>query len=236
MIYRTPILRRTAASAFGEDNRNNLSWDAKCKEMNNIRPDFDFWEKDVSELPPGYQKITCHMIFDVKMGKYFRIKARCVADGNNTKTPEAITYSSVVYRLSVRIVLTRAALNGLDMLVCDIHNAYLTADCRDRVWVVSMTGFESKAGKNMMVRNPLYGLKRSGAAFRAFLAETLDAMGYRPSYADQDLWLNPDVKPDGFEYYEYILCYVDNVLCISHNLRKLMKSIQKDFKLKYYKI
>jgi hypothetical protein len=44
-------------------------------------------------LPPGYQKITCHMIFDVKMGENFRRKARFVADGHKTKTPAGMTYS-----------------------------------------------------------------------------------------------------------------------------------------------
>ena len=44
------------------------------------------------------------------------------------------------------------------------------------------------------------------------------------------------MNPDGFEYYEYILCYFDNVLCIYHNLRKLTKRIQEDFKLKDDKI
>ena len=61
-------------------------------------------------------------------------------------------------------------------------------------------------------------------------------MGYRPSYADPYLLLQPEVKPDYYEYYEYILCYVDDVLCISHNLRKLMKRIQEDFNIKDNKI
>ena len=79
-------------------------------------------------------------------------------------------------------------------------------------------------------------MKSSGAAFSAFLAETLDAMGCLPSYANPDLWLRPAMKPDGFEYYEYILFYVDDVLCISHNQWKSMKRIPEDFKLKDYKI
>ena len=62
--------------------------------------------------------------------------------------------------------------------------------------------------------------------------ETLDAIGYRKNKADPNLWLRPEVKLDRFEYYEYILCYGDDVLCISHNPRKLMKNIQEDFKLK----
>jgi hypothetical protein len=176
------------------------------------------------------------MIFDVKMGENFRRKARFVADGHKTKTPAAMCYSSVVSRDSVRIALTIAALNDLDILACDIQNAYLTADCREKVWILAGPEFGSEAGKNMLVKKALYGLKSSGAAFRAHLAETLDAMGYRPTYADPDVWMRPAVKPDGFEYYEYILCYVDDVLCISHDPMKSMRRIQSDFKLKDDKI
>ena len=74
----------------------------------------------------------------------------------------------------------------------------------------------------MIIKKALYGLKSSGAAFRAHLAETLDAMGYKPSYKDIDVWLRPAVKPDGFKYYEYILCYVDGVLSISADPKKTM--------------
>jgi hypothetical protein len=141
-------------------------------------------------------------------------------------------YSSVVSRDSVRIALTIAALNDLDMLACDIQNACLTADCREKVWMVAGPEFGSECGKNMLVKKAPHGLKSSGAAFRSFLAETLDAVGYRPSYADPDVWMRPAVKPDGFEYYEHMLCYVDDVLCMSHDPTKSMKRIQDDFKIK----
>ena len=143
-----------------------------------------------------------------------------------------MTYSSVVSRDSVWITLTIAALNDLDVLACNIQNTYLTEDCREQVWVVARLDFLSEAGKNMLVRKALYGLKSFGTVFREFLAGNLAAMGYCPRSADLDLWLRPEVKPDGFEYYEYILCYVDNMLYISHNPRKSMKRIQEDFKLK----
>ena len=84
--------------------------------MEHIRPAFEVWERDISEFLPGYQNITCHMIFYVNMGETFRRKARFVANGNDTKNPAAMTYSSVVYRDSVWIVLTIAALNDLDVL------------------------------------------------------------------------------------------------------------------------
>ena len=44
-----------------------------------------------------------------------------------TETPAALTYASLVSRESVRIALTIVALNGIDILSCDIQNDYLTA-------------------------------------------------------------------------------------------------------------
>jgi len=88
----------------------------------------------------------------------------------------------------------------------------------------------------MLVVRALYGLKSSGAAFRALLAKTPYDLNYRPTKADPEVWLRPAVKPDGFEYYELVLCYVDDVLCMSHNAMKTMKGIQRSFELKDDKI
>ena len=56
---------RGASEAVDIDNGNNLWWQAITKEMMNVRPAFEVWEKETSELPVGYTEITCHMIFDV---------------------------------------------------------------------------------------------------------------------------------------------------------------------------
>ena len=39
-------------------------------------------------------------------------------------------------------------------------------------------------------------------------------------------------KPCDFKYYEYILCYVDDVLCISHDPNKVMKGLEVTYTLK----
>jgi hypothetical protein len=74
----------------------------------------------------------------------------------------------------VRIALLIAALNDLNVLSCDIQNAYLTAPCREKICIIAGHEFGSEAGKTMIIVRALYGLKSSGAAFRSFLAETLD--------------------------------------------------------------
>jgi len=40
------------------------------------------------------------------------------------------------------------------------------------------------------------------------------------------------IKPDGTEYYEYVLCYVDDVLAISQDPMRTIEGIQSMFKLK----
>ena len=84
------------------------------------------------------------------MGKKIRRKSRFISDWHKTKTSATITYLSVVSRDSVRIALTIAALNDLDVFAYDIQNAYLTEDCIEQVWVVDKPEFGSKSGKNML--------------------------------------------------------------------------------------
>ena len=72
----------------------------------------------------------------------------------------------------------------------------------------------------MVIRKALYGLKSSGEAFRALLAERLHEIGVLLSKSDPDLWMRPGIKPDEFEYWEHILCYVDDVMCVSHDPTK----------------
>ena len=152
----------------------------------------------------------------MKTGENFRRKARFVAIGNETDAPAALTYSSVVSRESERIALLIASLNELEILACNILNANLTATCCEKVYVIAGPEFGSDAGSVMIVRKELYCLISSGAAFRAHLAETLYDLNYSPSKADPDVWIRPAVKPNGFEYYEMTLVYVDDVTaCLS---------------------
>jgi hypothetical protein len=60
--------------------------------MKTVTPAFEFLEKGTN-APVGYQKIPCHIIFEVKMD--FTRKARFVAGGHKTDTPSSISFASV---------------------------------------------------------------------------------------------------------------------------------------------
>jgi hypothetical protein len=100
-----------------KENDNTLWQDTVRKEMKNVRIEFKILNGEES-IPPTYQDIRCHMIFDVNM-EDLRRKAKFVAGGHTTDTPHAMAYASVVSRESVRIALTLAALNDLDVKMAD---------------------------------------------------------------------------------------------------------------------
>ena len=55
-----------------------------------------------------------------------------MANGSKTDAPSSITYSSVVSRDSVRLAFLIAALNDLDIMVCDIGTLTLTCHVKKR--------------------------------------------------------------------------------------------------------
>ena len=115
------------AYEIDKENGDTMWHDAITMEMKNNRVAFQTFTGDVKDLV-GYEEITGHIIFDIKLSENFRRKARFVADGHKVETPPSISYSTVVSRDSVRILLLIAALNGLDIMGCDVQNAFLSAN------------------------------------------------------------------------------------------------------------
>jgi hypothetical protein len=108
-----------------------------------------------------------------------------------------------------------AALNDLNILAADIGNAYLNAMTREKVYAIAGKELGSRAGAPVISVRALYGLKSSGAAWRAHLAASLISLGYTSCLADPDVWIRPALKDNGTPYYEYLIDYVNDVLSIS---------------------
>jgi hypothetical protein len=148
-----------------------------------------------------------------------------------TEPPASITYLSIVSRDSVRLAFLLAALNDMDIMACDIGNAYLNAPCRKRVWFVAGPEFGSRQGTVVKVVRALYGLKSSGASWRSMFNTTIRDVGFEPTIADPDVYRRAFAKPDGFKYYKYILIYVADVLIISREPAIHLKPIQATYEL-----
>ncbi|KAL7529743.1 hypothetical protein ACHAXR_003131, partial [Thalassiosira sp. AJA248-18] len=184
----------------------------------------------------------------------FTRKARFVAGGHTTDTPTSLTFSSVVSRDSVKIAFLIAALNEVDVMACDIGNAYLNAPCREKIWFEAGPECGEIQGKVCKLVRILYGLKSSGAAWRAMFSTFIqEKLGFTPTRIDPYVYLRKSykVKPEagtsgtsselgpntsssaGDAYYEFLLVYVDDdVLAVSQRPKEIMEAIGKEFEIK----
>jgi hypothetical protein len=136
----------------------------------------------------------------------FTRKAQFVAGGHMTETPGSITYSSVVSRDSVRLAFLIAELNELDVLAGDVTLAYLNAPCREKIWFEGQVENGEERGKVLIVTRALYGLKSSGAAWRAEFAGPYETWGLY----QLKLTLMYGFALWRTSHYEMILVYVDD--------------------------
>jgi hypothetical protein len=159
------------ALEINKHNGNTLWEDAIAKEMKDVRIAFKCLNRG-KRAPLDYKWIKWHMIFDIKI-EDFRRKARMVAGGHMTGAPTIMTYTSVVLRETIRIALTIPALNDLEVKAADILNAYTSAPIKEKVWCALGPEFGPNTGKSAIIVCALYGLKSTGAAFHAHLADCM---------------------------------------------------------------
>ena len=163
------------------------------------------------------------MVFDVKMD--FTRKARWVKDGHKTPDPEQSTYAGVVSRESVRIALTCAALNGLDVQACDIKNACIQAPSLEKHYIICGDEFGiEKKGRIALVLCALCGGKSKGTDFWKHLRTCMEHLGFQSCKSDPDVWMREAQHLDGTPHWEHILLHVDDAMCVSlrgrHTLEK----------------
>jgi hypothetical protein len=230
-------LPHSAEEALKIDAKTGTDFWAKAmaKEQRKVKVAWTVEDASIDDIRSGkhligYTEIKCHMIFDVKMD--FTRKARFVAGGHMTEAPLSVTYSSVVSRDSVRLALLHAAINGLDLMACDVGNAYLHAPCKEKVWFLGGAEAGEDKGKVLVITRALYGLKSSGASWRSMLAQTLRDMNFDNTIADPDVWRRLAKTESGKEYYELLLVYVDDILLSSHDPKPTMETINNFYELK----
>jgi hypothetical protein len=209
------------AYRLDRENGNSLWRDGLAKEMTEVGIAFEVLVGN-QKAPPGWKKVTGHLVWDLKMD--FTRKARWVLDGHKTPSPLGSTYAGVVSRDSVRIAFSYAALNGVDICAADIKNAYLQAPSSQKDYIVCGPEFGlENVGKVALIHRALYGGKSAGRDFRNHLRSCMRHLDFVSCPADPDVWMRPALKSDGTEYYEYLLLYTDDALCVSENAETTLR-------------
>ena len=136
----------------------------------------------------GWKKSPGHLVIDVEMN--FTRKVQWVKDGHDTPIPDNSTYVGVVSQESMRISLTYAALNKIDVVTADIKNAYLQAPSSEKYYIICGVEFElANIGNVALIYRALYGGKVSGADFWRHLQSCMIQLGFISCQAGPDIWV-----------------------------------------------
>ena len=148
-----------------------------------------------------------------------------MADGHLTKEPMETVYSGVVSLRNLRLALFLAELNNLELSGADVGNAYLQALAKENLCIVGGPEFEELQGHVLVVYKALYGTRSGGACWHDILFDILHQMGFKPSKADQDIWMKS--SKDG-NHYEYIAVYVDDLAICMKDPKSFCDTLKKN--------
>ena len=153
---------RTAREALTGPNKElwRESIDREMKAMT----DFEVWDPEPVELPPGKTAVDSKLVFKHKTdehGNVVKYKSRFVARGFSQRPGEDFgqTYSSVARMTTVRLLLALATVLGLYLHVVDVDNAFLNARLREEIYLRQPEGADDGTGRVFRLRKALYGLK-----------------------------------------------------------------------------
>lgn len=190
------------------------------------------WE--LVELPPGRKPIGCKWVFKLKLNpdnSIERYKARLVAKGYTQK--EGIdyeeTFAPVVRFPSVRILLSIAATEDMEVHQMDIKTAFLHGELEEEIFMKQPEGFEETGQENLVCRliKSLYGLKQAPRQWNIKLDKFLTELGFIRLSSDHSIYVSEDENGIIF-----IAVYVDDLLVISKSLEKIAK-LKSDLKSRF---
>ena len=216
------------------------------KGITNNRVAFDV--KEEGESPPqGYTYMTAYMVFDVTLDAGFTQKEMFVPDRHNFKTLLSIMHALFVSGDSVWIVLMLADIIELDVKCASLHNAYINAKSKKRVWLRAGNEFGVHKGKLYVLVRELFDLKGYGSAWISAIRQLTRNIEFTPFRADGDVWMRMTVdslnlgattndrSPVRERYYGYILIHVDGLTVAIRRADKYIQDIICIYQIKKYK-
>jgi hypothetical protein len=133
-------------------------------------------------------------VFAVKLnsaGIVDRYKARCVAKGFTQVAGENFngTFAPTATFMSMRIILSVAAINNWPVHCFDFVAAYSNSPIDEEVWVAAPEGLQVPPGSACLLKKALYGTKQAGRCWWKHLSSTLSGLGYKSSQYDGSVYI-----------------------------------------------
>lgn len=212
------------------------------------RPDAHLWKLAIEDeirslcenetwaaasLPHGRKALQSKWVFKVKRdsnGNVERYKARLVIKGFQQRKGVDFSevFSPVVSKSALRMLLTIAAIDDLEIEQLDIKTAFLNAELNEEIYMAVPEGVAGTPGKVLRLKRCLYGLKQSPRMWNKLLTTTLtEDLGCECVSVDQSvLTCKRGISTC------YVCVYVDDILLATSDqllLSNLIKGLCKRF-------
>ena len=164
-----------------------------------------------------------------KDGEIERYKARLICQGfNQVKDVDYHdVYSPVTNFTTIRLVLTYAAVNNLNVTHLDVKTAFLNGELKENIYVEPPKRHK-KAGIIWKLKKSLYGLKQSSRCWSEKLNGILSDCGFNRSLNDRCLYIHPSKCI-------ILVVYIDDILLCTKedgDIQYVMECLSRDIEVK----
>ena len=171
---------------------------------------------------------TTHVCFRRKKEDKRR-KARLVVGGHFIDSSSLPTYSSVVQKISIRLLLLIAKENNLNIATGDVGNACINAKVGESVHSRSGEEWGDKSVCVLETLKALHGLKNSVRKWLFYLGDTLRDMRFSLSRADPDLWMKSSSHHAGFDF---IGTFLDDLIAVATEPLQCLEVLASKFNIR----
>ena len=84
--------------------------------------------------------------------------------------------------------------NNLPVLCGDIGNAFITAECMEKIYMHAGPEFGEHEGSVLIFKKALYGLRSSSRAFRTHFADFLRSLGFSAMRYNRAVWMRNEKR------------------------------------------
>ena len=193
---------------------------------------------DLVQLPKGKRPLRNKWVYRLKTNESSsqpRYKARLVVKGFSQKKGvdfEEI-FSPVVKMSSIRVVLSIAASQNLEVEQMDVKTAFLHGDLEEEIYMEQPEGFMVKGKESLVCRlnKSLYGLKQAPRQWYKKFESFMIDQGYTRTTTDHCVFMKK------FNSGEFIilLLYVDDMLIVGRDVKQIKElkiALSKSFSMK----
>ena len=158
------------------------------------------WERAI--LPAGVRAVPCKWVFAFKEGSK---ASEAVAHGDTLCTARLVargdlqqrgidydqTFAPVVKLVSLRILLTIAAMLDIDLEHWDVVAAFLNEELEETVYMKQPPGFHDGTGCVFRLKKSIYGLHQSAHCFYQYIDKLMADIHWRKLNSEWAIWFLP---------------------------------------------